>query len=384
MRTLVQWTTASPQDWQEIDSRDWGLTAKKKEPQGNAPVVPDGGPGWVHALCVQGNVWEGYDHLAVEDLPGGEVRVVAWCDDPDDWPPGKRWARVAVIRSLAPDPQFGGAFNTAMTQEVFAENPTPFTAFGLPVRPWSEFAPPAQAIQRHGAWVDDATHARHAVVRTVHGWREWVDGVDPSLIGSDGRLVDQRRTGRYLIPKGTRTYFHASAALATPAHIATNENALILVPVAAVSESVSVGAAGLLGWTATTPVGEPSSAAWPTGLYRAQLDVTSAGVDLVFGLLLLGTNTGHFARLTSALVELEVHEQAQVAFAGAGLHLATYTGSWLPGLASDRYEIAIASIKNVGHGSQTLTLQLNEADDFTDGPWSAAAVANAALFGVNM
>jgi hypothetical protein len=263
----------------------------------------------------------------------------------------------------------GGAINTRQSQRVYAEDPN----FEDLVEAWSDFEEPNSHV-RHGVWVDDPDS--YNAKQTDHGWRSWTEGLDPSELDADGNVKIQRlgnRKGRYKYPDGTKTYYHSTTTLSTGLHTADFENELrtATAPPASQQSSNIVGGTDRIIWASTTSSGEPDSAAWPTGTYRAQLDVTSVG---------------HFARVNAALsTELETKAQAEGAFSGTGLKLAT-TGSvsWSSGTSTDRFEITIVAASGASHGNQKITLELNETDDFVDGPWVVDAVqGNVIFFGMN-
>jgi len=382
MRILYQPTQGNPTGWKQVDSSGWA---------GLSSFI-------CHALCVQGVVIDGFDHYSVEPVEAGIVKVIVWNDDEDDWPVGQRWAREICFRHLAPDPdpRFGGAFNTCQTHVIYAEagiRPTLESAYGgnskIEFKDWSEFDP-NRSNPMEGQWVTDAQHAAFQRQQTVEGWRTWTEGVDPSELDARGRVKIQRAIGRYEKPKGTRTYYHNATDLSIPAYTPDNANALGLTAAGAANEnSGNVNQNGSLVWAAASPANEPSSAAWPTtGTYRYQIDCVAAGVDLTYGLLTQGANNGGFARLNSALAsELQLFVQSQSAFFGSGLFLATVTNpAWSAGASSDRFAIKVAAVRVTGHGSQIMTLQLGETDDFADGPWSAApppALTNGLFFGTH-
>lgn len=286
----------------------------------------------------------------------------------------------------------GGAINTNQTQVIYAEAGIApvFQAFsgpGIVFRDWSDFDP-NRVNPLQGLWVSNTLHLAHQTSRTVRGWREWTEGLDPTEIVS-GQLKPQRALGRYEVPKGTRTYYHnGDAATPTGAHNASYENALGLSPGGSTNQTTAVGGNGALIAAGSTPSGEPDSAAWPTtGVYRCQIDAISVGADLTFGLLTQGSSSGHFARVDSGLTaDLQTFVQDQAAFSGSGLKLASITDpAWSSGNAADRFEVLIAAVRNTGHGNQDITIQLGEVDDFVDGPWPAAAAPsnNTIFFGIN-
>lgn len=377
MRVLYQPAQENnPKNWEECDSTEW-------ESVGSFSL---------NSICVQGLVFEGPDHYSVEHISADEIHVIGWHDDPDDWPVGQRWARDVTIRCLCPDASKNGAINTNQTHVIYAESgirPIFEAAYSgnskIEIRDWSEFDP-NRVNPLDGIWLPDASYHSHQRTRQVRGWREWTDGLDPSELGPDGRLKSQRSQGRYVVPKGTRTYYHNTADLTNNVHGSTNQNELGLTPGGVGTETGTANQNGQDLWTATTFVGEPDSSSWPTtGVYRYQIDVNSAGVDLSFGLLDQGGGgVGHFARHDNALNEQEVFPQDQTAFTGTGLHLATVTNpAWTSGSSTDRFAFTIAAFRAAGHGNQDLVLQLGETDDFADGPWPSAEDANPPFFGAN-
>ena len=378
MKVLYQPTQAMPGDWQEIDSKKWGRL----------------GEFTLHSLCIQGDIYEGPDHYAVRDVGSDLVSVTVWHDDPVDWPPGTRWAKVVTYQPLGPDPrpEYGGAINVRRHLTLYADNTVLFEAAypEVDVRPWADFDHSREKAM-HGVWVTDEAHEAHKASRVMRGWREWADGVHPTLLGPDGKLRDQRKAGRYKRPKGTRTYYACVDPSAPVVHGGCSHyNSLFKTTATGTIQPVNVGTSGILGWSATTEANEPDTTPWPTtGIYRAQLDVVAAGADLVFGLLTLDGAQGHFGRvLGDASSCVQQVEQDQSAFFGSGLHLATATDpTWLVGAQSDRYDIVIAAQRVAGHGSQSLQIQVGETDDFTDGPWPSGPTppsdVNPPLFGTH-
>lgn len=370
MKILYQPAQSSPSDWLETTAALW----------------PGLGEMNINAVCVQGLTFEGPDHYAVEDLPGGGVRVVVWHDDPDDWPPGSRWAREVCFFPLAPDtdPRFGGAVNTCQIQVLYAEGAIKQLFESLhqtnpkvSIKSWEDFDT-NRAASRDGIWLSDASYQAHQASREVKGWREWCDHLDSSELDSNGCLCDQRSQNRYEIPKGTRTYYHIPVD-GGGVNGASIDNSLALGPTTQTNQgSGNVGTVGKTMFEAISPADEPDSAAWPaTGVYRCQLDIVAAGADLAFGLLDMGSGDGGFERVDSTVsTELQRLQQDEAAFTGSGLHLATLTDpAWAAGTQSDRVGLLLAAQRVVGHGNQSFTLQTGELDDFLDGPWAAVASA---------
>jgi len=382
VKILVQWSKSSAEDWEELDSSEWGSTPRRGVPVGGETV--DRKRGWIHALCIQGVVFEGWDHYAVLPRDPSYVDVYVWNDDVQDWSEDSFRGEVWGFRELCPDPHLGGAINTRQVRTCYAASPVEGEV------PFDHFPKISRRATRHGIWLPDELAEESQGVRSLHGWREWTEGVDSKYVDANGRVKDQRAMGLYSVPDGTKTYYHSSIQRSTSVHnsVPTAEmNALNRSIDTPTEESSDVsGGSEDEAFVATTEGGEPGFAQWPTGTYRYQLDVTSVHASIVYGLRPLGTALGHFSRVDSALsTDLETHQQQEAAFFGAGLRLAT-TGnvSWSPGSVDDRFEILIAMQSLGGHGKQLMTLQLGELDDFADGPWSSSVVIqNPAFFGAN-
>jgi len=373
VKVFLQSTLDVPADWAEHDSTAWASLPKKAEPRGGETI--DDVVGWCHGLNVQGVCFQA-DHYHVRDIPDG-LRVTVWYDDPT-LAPKTRYARVWDILFSASDITLGGAINTRQSEIIYAESVkfAQLNASG-PVensvlREWSLFIPPTSNIM-HGKEVDDSLHERHLVVRSIHGWREWTEGLDPSEIENE-KVKQQRSQGRFSPAKGTRTYFQRNADEDTDVHTAPHELALETSTTSVTEVQVSlVQEETKLGFVFTTLSVEPNTLAWPTGDYRCQLDCATAGTNIVYGLLQVNAGaSGHFSRVNAGLTsDLETKTQSEGQFSGTGLKLAT-TGSvsWTSGAAADRFECAIAAKNtNTMHGTETLGLDVNTTDSFADGPW---------------
>lgn len=386
MRALIQWARSNPLGWEEMDSADWAMLPDKRA-SANRSVNADAG--WVNALNVQGMVFEGYDRVAIVDNGDGSIDV--WCVNDDaaaGWDAATRYMRHVQIRPLRVDDSLGGAINTDMNQTIYSDDPVFAPSENTVVRPWGAASGvPADSLFRHGVMLANGLYAAHTAAQELRSWREWTDGVDPGLIGVDGRVVQQRRSGRYLVPDGTKTFYMNNVALATGVHAGDFELELGSVPAGAVQiESGNIGSNGSIVAVGTTLGAEPNNAAWPTGTYRCQIDVLAVNTDVTFGLLTQGTATGHFARVDSALVsDLETKQQAESAFSFTGIKLATSGSvSWAGGSVNDRFEVAIAAVRASGHGNATMTIEIGESDDFVDGPWpSGVSAENPPMFGAN-
>jgi hypothetical protein len=367
-RVCVQWTLDNPSDWAEVDSKDWASTPQKPPPANSSRII-DAQPGWVHRVCVQGVEFVG-DHYAVEHVDDETTKVTVWNDDPADYPVGQRFAQVWTFKSLAPDPRFGGAINTRQSQVVYLDFGGPlhtsWAANGLienlEFKDWSEFIEPDASITRHGIWVTDEHNAAHERRYTKRDWREWTEGVPQDQIDRNGRVRKQRPQGRYWIPDGTRTFYQTSTAEANGIHAAVDPADELQLGTSADSSSDTSGNFGGgdsgFAFVFSTVSGEPNDDAWPSGNYRAQFDVSSAGAGLTYGLLTQGSAGGHFARVNAALTsDEESWTQGEDAFSGDGLKMAT-TGSITPtsGLTSDRWELALAAVRAASHGNQSISL----------------------------
>jgi hypothetical protein len=386
MRIFVQWAQSTAADWQQLDSLDWA-SLPNKGPPGGMPFV-DSSVGWINALNVQGAIVEGYDRISVvHGGPGGSIDVWAVNDDPAHWNPTTRYARRIRVYPLEARAELGGAISTRFEQVIYTDDPL-FSAAPVEsttVEPWVNAVMPPVANFRHGVMLSDPLFLAHQASRSRHGWREWTDGVDSALV-RDGVVSSQRKAGRYVVPRGTRTYYLNNILQATGAHAADFELEMEDAPATPVFISGNVGTNGKLFVAGSSPAGEPDNAAWPTGDYRMQIDASVAGIDLTFGLLTQGTANGHFARVDTGLTtDLETKVQQEAAFAFPGLKLAT-TGSvsWAAGAESDRFECLVAAVRIAGHGNAPFEMEIGEFDDFADGPWPAAvATGNAILFGAN-
>jgi hypothetical protein len=177
MKLWLQWSLATPADWVEIDltpsgqgAQRWRQLPRKPEPTGAETL--DDQPGWLYDFACQGIWLGGCDHYSAAPLPDGGIRTIGWNDDPEDFPPGTRWARVYDFA--------GGEWRHEKT--YFCEpdaDPLALgehvTSTGQPVRfrPWSEFTAPAANVTIHGVWLPDGLARAHAEVRRVPDYREW-------------------------------------------------------------------------------------------------------------------------------------------------------------------------------------------------------------------
>jgi len=202
--------------WQSYDitkSVDVRKLPDKPEPVGGEVI--DAEPGWVAGVNVQGVSIIGFDHFHPRINPTDPllIDIVAWNDDPSDWPPGNRWAVIWSFANPRTDPRVGDRMNTEQYLTVYDEQArTPgwygesTTGGDVTYLPWSDFVVPADSrLNRHGIWVpsecENCPHTiddhaggtgslctfddcagygslwqRHsdAMAATRHGWREWL------------------------------------------------------------------------------------------------------------------------------------------------------------------------------------------------------------------
>lgn len=378
MKILLQSTLLAPRDWAEHDHTDWAALPKKPPPPGTL----DNTLGWCHAVNVQGRCFQA-DHYHLATITDG-VRLKAWSDDPVDYPPGERYARVVDFLFCAPDSRLGGATNTRQTQIVFAESGARARmseAIGTTFRDWTAFAPPVTDVM-HGIRVTDSLHLDHRAARTPHGWREWTEGLAPDDLDENGHIKMQRSLGRFTPADGTRTYFMQAAARASGVHVATDEVAF---ETSADSSSVTENTGSSsdeLSFLFTTPTNEPDQGTWTTGVFRCSFDAATVDADMEFGLLTLGGSAGHFGRVNAALSsEVDTKVQTQAAITATGITVVD-TGSVTFGgtTQSDRFEALVVQRNTATMGGpQTVTLTC-DADGFADGPWPAPVAGAIPVF----
>lgn len=179
MRVYIQWTTLTPSDWQPYElTRLQDVRALPRKAQPTATSVLDNQPGWVSGINLQGVVFEGFDHYAV-DFGTGLLIVRVWNDDPrSGYDVGKRWGQVWTFAPPAPDAKLAGAVNTVQTVTWYAEPGSEAAASlagtGIVFQPWADFQVPASNITWHGIQVTSTLWDATRQARSVRGWREWV------------------------------------------------------------------------------------------------------------------------------------------------------------------------------------------------------------------
>jgi len=394
MKILYQWAQRDPTDWQQIDSALWASLPIRAEPAPGQMGGQNNVLGWINDLIICGLHFNGSDHVAIEDVLVGletAVKATAIWDDPDDYPPGERRARVWTILPLGPDPNLGGAINTRQSQVIYAEgqrfiNLTANPPQNTTVLPWPDFVPPPAAVTRHQVWLTDAKYAQHTLATRSFrgdplewGWRDWADHLPDSevnvLPGGRRMLKDQRSQGRYSPSEHTLTWFLRDTNLAQGWIAATHEDSLLGTAGGGQTESVTTDQNIVVGWGFATPSNEPNSDQWPTGTYRTQLDCTAASAGLIYQIDTSTTAVDFVAewyRLQSDLSSvLQTRGEDQGGtFSGTGLKLATSgTEIWSAGNATDRFGFGV-NADGDSHGD-AITLRFS-SDAWADGPWAEA------------
>ncbi len=181
MRVYIQWAKADPGDYVSLDlTRIQQVRSLPKKPVPTGQPTLDNNEGWLADVLVQGVSFSGVDHLSCAFPSDGSFEVMAWNDDPEDYPDGPEGY---VWRFFNPtlDPRYGEV-NTRQLLTVYTSVPalianwTGQSTSGGPVtvRPWSEFVIPPSNVTFHGVWQTDPLFELHRQRRTPHSWREWI------------------------------------------------------------------------------------------------------------------------------------------------------------------------------------------------------------------
>lgn len=401
MKILIQWAKNTAENWQQYDHTEWPDLInqfKKEDPTNSGNPLIDNDPGWINAINIQGVVFNA-DHYVVESLVGSGVKVTIINDDPDDNPTGFLNAEVWNFPPLSPDPNLGNAINTKQTSILYAEDSLIQTKHlnvdyeSKTLLPWKDFKKPRQNITIHGIQLSDAKFNEHQRKRSLRGWREWTEHLDPSQLNASGILLSQRSLGLYSVPKGTKTFF-ATDNLSPPT-LACFHNPPILWrqlindPITESTTVVSVAIDTVIAREMITGSGQPNNLVWPSGEYRHQIDVTVAAAQIDYGIKNqfagINSTSGHFGRVDTERIGhtpsggKSTSQQIEGIFNGTGLKLATTQVAWGDGLATDRFGIRITMKNTTTMGpSRDITFELNGSDDFADGPWPADAAPSAA------
>jgi hypothetical protein len=374
MKILVQWTKDTATDWVEIDSSEWNSSLPKKpEPVGGE--VLDDSPGWIFDLNVQGICFATADHYTVEELDDGTdgIRITAWLDDPDDYRRGEYFARVTTIYPLGEDSDLGNAYNTRQTHVFYAGNEIiqelrDRNIQDAIIRPYGQFIKPAEEDTRHAIWTSDELAAEYLAVRGRRGWREWTDGVPEDMIDPEtGHIIDQRKAGRYSRPRHTITWYQrgegggggtgddADSDL-TPAiwNYKLTENSTTA---HYTYHDVTRNTTDELGIALSTEAGVPNDAAWATGDYRVQVDISAFEAVQV-------TSSSQLVRVNSTGTVQETIGTSG-AFSSTGLNLFTVSAySPSAGAAGDRYQVRLYGTNTALHAEREVSYDMRHTDAF--------------------
>lgn len=374
MQLLVQGANPQrPADWQVLTAAEWATLPFRAEAK-SGQVWRGKQRGYVNALSLQGVTFEDDDHYAVAALPEDGVQVTSWSDRPPGVPAGQRRGRVWQFYPLAADPDRGGAINTRQhvtnyADPAFAERFWP----DLDVRPYTEFPLPPVALTRHGVLLEDATLRRHQQVRQrAPAWFEppWTDHLPAHELDAGGVLLGQREQGRWAKAKGTLTYYLSNTVRSNTLFVYINEEQALTAAggSGSLADTIPAATTGRASFCWTTGAGVPGFATWPTGTYRYQLNVAAAGANLTYGGLTLSV----FDRIDSGMTTVvSTVSPTQAAASGTGTKL--FSNTWTPAgtTASDLLVILVRVSNGNMNNAQTITLTVNDANSFTDGPWTA-------------
>ena len=388
MRILWQPAETEARDFVEISSADW---ARIEAAPDKSPLTTPGA--FVNSINVQGVVFDDADHYHVEHLASGGARVWSWWDDPTIWAPLEFRARVVTLENLRPDPLLGGAWNTAQS-EVWYGQPggsvdVRFRGLGpwqsVTFKPWSAFAadlPTGNVL--HGIMLPDPLWVAAQAARTMRGWREWTEGVDPKVIDPrTGKVGQQAPLGLRSPKTGTYTRYLNDQNQGISGHTLDRELATYTDPTTAgdlsmVSAKTSA-ATEAWGWNFGGSLkGGGTDGVHPNGLYQAQIDCTLNEGSHVYGIKTLNSVTGHFG-IWNAIggSHTDSWEQTEGTHSGTGVKVCSRTLNPTDGDVFDLYQAICVIDKPSGHGGgdHTFTLELNEADDLIEGPWDAIIVS---------
>jgi hypothetical protein len=173
MKVYIQWAKRNAEDWKMYNINNANQVRalfKRGVPKTGDKV--DDKEGWYCGLNCQGIDFSGHDHVAIEPVEDG-LRITGWTDDEDD-----QQEKVAVEWTLLTprhDPNVG-QINTVQSRRVWANDvyrarlPEDIGAL-----PWEDFVEPPADLTVHGIWLSDENFERHINVRSIHGWREWIE-----------------------------------------------------------------------------------------------------------------------------------------------------------------------------------------------------------------
>lgn len=372
MKILIQWATSTGKDWTEYDSREWNKLPTKPVPTGGEWI--DNEPGWINQINVQGVVFSGNDHYAVERINNGGIRVTVWVDDEEDIASGAsidKMAEVWTFYPLRPDKKMGNAINTVQEKVWYGTKKVRDELWAdivdVDIRPWEEFTTPDTKFVKHGIWLPDDVFAQHIEAASMVTWRDkpWTDHLPAQELGANGKLLSQRHQGRYAPSEHTRTYYQTNTAEAHGLFSSAREyRAQLTNPggsVSAGTESPAAGATVTYGvWS--TVAGEPDILSWPAGTYRVSLDVSTSSNAAARCFLRRDNST-----LATNLADIDMGEQT-----GTGIKIYSVTNPAVnPGgsAQTDRYVIHVQLRGTHSMNAGSYAHLVNDADTFSDNPF---------------
>lgn len=170
MLVQVQWATDPPEDWVNIDSKDWWKLPKKDEPIGNE--ILDSTPGWVCRMNIQGVPFVGFDHYALwEESATGAVYFAGWANDLEERPNEEFEGQIWIFQPVFDSPPYtnqilhiyDGSIPAARRMAILngkkwmttggLVNQYKFTDYQ-----WSNIP---NKIVRHGIWMSDELYLAH-------------------------------------------------------------------------------------------------------------------------------------------------------------------------------------------------------------------------------
>jgi hypothetical protein len=378
MKVLVQWSQENPLNWQEIDALDWRDLPSKPTPLGGEPITNE--RGWIHHISCQGHTLGGFDHYAVERVVnhrGSGIKITCWTDDPEDiadpsyGPTRGRHAKVVHFYPLKADPTNGGAINTDQSVEFYAEGEyyrkLMDTEFADPtkIHPWASFPEPDWRMTKHGIWVPDDLHDLHEASVSSRPWMEWSDGVDKVHLDDDGSVVaDQAGRGFRRPPEGTITYIYkVTTHLSVSNAIMNNQATEGTTTTSTVQQQGSTNGTDEALISFTTTSGNPNSADWPNGTYGYSCNFTT------------------FVKVANT--KLEMHRTnssgtSQEQIGSTQTYTTTGTKTYAPtvdpgGDATHLYQLLDLATSDGSHSKATVTININTASDYVEGPWTPPA-----------
>jgi hypothetical protein len=199
MLVYIQWSLATPQDWQAYDLQslnDWRQLPKKDAPtpggeglmlhdfgddRGQQWVLDPSHPtandeGWITSFCFAGIRNQADHHYAGRD--GARIRYVRWNDAADWQAMGDRYAQEFSFGMPVVDDE-AGILQPDIMETVWAEAQgrrlqkmgkyigRPPARYPVTVYDWSQFSEPGPAnMVRHSVWMTDALMDAHMAART--------------------------------------------------------------------------------------------------------------------------------------------------------------------------------------------------------------------------